>query len=324
VALATVVATWGSAPRGLGSKMAVGSTGRIAGSVSGGCVEGAVVEAAQQVLATREPRLLHFGVADETAWSVGLACGGKIDVFVAPLDATALATLRKILTDNRAAATATVVSGPPGTAGRSLLLAEGTPLEGPLKEAAELVAAARQAFADGRCQRVALGEIDLFIDVILPPPTLVVVGAVHIAVALVSIAKSVGYRTVVVDPRAAFGNRERFPDVDELRNEWPDEALRSLELHAGTAVAVLTHDPKIDDPALETALPSSAFYVGALGSKATHEKRRKRLIGAGLTESQVERLHAPIGLDLGGRRPEEIALAVMAEIVAARNGRRGR
>ncbi len=129
---------------------------------------------------------------------------------------------------------------------------------------------------------------------------------------------------MVVDPRAAFGNRERFPDVDELRNEWPDEALRSLEIHAGTAVAVLTHDPKIDDPALEAALPSSAFYVGALGSKATHEKRRKRLIGAGLTESQVGRLHAPIGLDLGGRRPEEIALAVMAEIVAARNGRRGR
>jgi xanthine dehydrogenase accessory factor len=323
VALATVVATWGSAPRGPGSKMAVSSSGRIAGSVSGGCVEGAVAEEAQQVLAKREARLVHFGVADETAWSVGLACGGKIDVLVAPLDTGAFDALRTALIDNRAAATATVVSGPAGSIGTSLLLVEGTVTGGASIEAPEAVVAARLALADGRCRRVSLSGLDLFVDVILPPPTLVVVGAVHIAVALVSIARSVGYRTVVVDPRAAFGNRERFPHADELRNEWPDAALRTLGLHAGTAVAVLTHDPKIDDPALETALPSAAFYVGALGSKTTHEKRRKRLIDAGLTEPQVERLHAPIGLDLGGRRPEEIALAVMAQIVAARNGRDG-
>jgi xanthine dehydrogenase accessory factor len=321
VALATVVATWGSAPRGVGSKMAVSSSGRIAGSVSGGCVEGAVAEAAQQVLAVGEPRLVHFGVADETAWSVGLACGGKIDVFVAPLDRTAFEALKGVLTENRAAASATVVSGPRGTLGRSLLLSAGGPPEGPAGDGDPLAAAAREALAHGQCRRVAAGELDLFVDVLLPPPTLVVVGAVHIALALVSIARSLGYRTVVVDPRTAFGNRERFPDVDELLDEWPDEALRRLKLHAGTAVAVLTHDPKIDDPALEAALPSQAFYVGALGSKTTQEKRRKRLMAAGLTESQVGRLHAPIGLDLGGRRPEEIALAVMAEIVAARNGR---
>jgi xanthine dehydrogenase accessory factor len=326
VALATVVATWGSAPRGLGAKMAVSVTGRIAGSVSGGCVEGAVVEAAQQVLSTRKPRLLHFGVADETAWSVGLACGGKIEVFVGALDAALYEPLRAAVTGNQGAASVTVVSGPETLVGRSLLVLDGSRAAWSLSAAldAEATAVALQALAEGRSRRLTIADCDVFVDVVLPPPTLIVVGGVHIALGLVALAKTLGYRTVVVDPRTAFGNRERFPGVDDLRNGWPDDALRDIGLHAGTAVAVLTHDPKLDDPALQAALPSPAFYVGALGGKATQEKRRKRLLAAGLSEGDLARLHAPIGLDIGGRSPEEIALSVMAEVVAARNGRAAR
>jgi len=326
VAVATVVATWGSAPRGTGAKMAVSRAGRIAGSVSGGCVEGAVVETAQQVLSTRIGRLLHFGVADETAWSVGLACGGKIEVFVATLDPALYEPLRSAVATNRGAATATVVSGPATLVGRSLLVIDGSRAGGSLGEAldAEATTVALQALADGECRRLTIADCDVFVDVLLPPPTLVIVGGVHIALALVSLAKTLGYRTVVVDPRAAFGNRERFPGVDDLRTGWPDEALRDLGLHAGTAVVVLTHDPKLDDPALQAALPSAAFYVGALGGKASQEKRRKRLVADGLAEAHLARLHAPVGLDLGGRSPEEIALSVMAQVVAARHGRSGR
>jgi xanthine dehydrogenase accessory factor len=326
VALATVVATWGSAPRGLGAKMAVSSTNRIAGSVSGGCVEGAVVEAAQQTLSTRKARLLHFGVADETAWAVGLACGGKIEVFVSPLDASIYGPLRDAMRANHAAAHVTVVAGPDPLLGRSLLVIDGARSGGSLAESADAEAAdlARQTLTEGRSRRATIRDCDVFVDVLLPPPTLIVVGGVHIALGLVSLAKTLGYRTVVVDPRTAFGNRDRFPGVDELRNDWPDDALRAAGLHAGTAVAVLTHDPKLDDPALQAALPSAAFYVGALGGKATQEKRRKRLLAAGLSEAHLARLHAPIGLDIGGRSPEEIALSVMAEVVAARNGRASR
>jgi xanthine dehydrogenase accessory factor len=323
VALATVVSTWGSAPRSPGSKMAVSASGRIAGSVSGGCVEGAVAEAAHAAIATGRPRLLHFGVADETAWAVGLACGGTIDVFVGLLDEARLRETRRAIEENRALATATVLSGPAERLGSAVTVVEGDPE--PARPASDPVAAAAlEALAEGRCRRLDVGEADVFVDVVLPPPTLVVVGGVHIAVALVALARTLGYRTVVVDPRTAFGNRERFPDADDLLTAWPDEAFARLGLHSGTAVAVLTHDPKIDDPALMAALPSSAFYVGALGSPRTHEKRRRRLGEAGLEEAHLTRLHAPIGLDLGGRRPEEIALAVMAEIVAARNGRGGR
>ena len=192
-------------------------------------------------------------------------------------------------------------------------------LEAPLREAG--LVALRDALAASRPARTRLGEAEAFIDVLRPMPTLVVVGGVHIAVALVDLARTLGFRTVVVDPRPAFANRERFPHADRLEPSWPDEALARLGLTSGTAVAVLTHDPKLDDPALRAALPSAAFYVGALGSQRTQAKRRQRLLDAGLSEADVARLRAPIGLDLGGRSPEEIALSVMAEVVAARNGR---
>ncbi len=321
VAVATVVETWGSAPRAVGSHLAASDDGGLAGSVSGGCVETAVVHAAREVLKGAPPRLLRFGVADETAWAVGLACGGSIEVFVEALDPGVFASLREAALRDEPAALATVIAGD-GLGRHALFRAGGTPsgsLEGPLRAAA--VEASEAALAAGRPTRVAVKGAELFVDVLRPLPTLVVVGGVHIAVALVALARTLGFRTVVVDPRPAFANPERFPHADRIESAWPDEALAGLGLTSSTAVAVLTHDPKLDDPALRAALPSAAFYVGALGSKNTQAKRRKRLLEAGLTEVQLNRLRAPIGLDLGGRSPEEIALAVMAEVVAARNGR---
>ena len=323
VAVGTVVATWGSAPRAVGSCMAVSDDGGLAGSVSGGCVETAVVQEARAVLKGDPPRLLRFGVADETAWAVGLACGGSIEVFVEALDPSVFASLREAVRLDEPLALATVIAGPaPQLGGHAVLRAGGAAagsLEGPVLTAA--AAALAEALATSRPARVAVAGGELFVDVLRPLPTLVVVGGVHIAVALVALARTLGFRTVIVDPRPAFANPERFPHADRIESAWPDEALKALGLTSSTAVAVLTHDPKLDDPALRAALPSAAFYVGALGSKNTQAKRRKRLLEAGLTEAQVDRLRAPIGLDLGGRSPEEIALSVMAEVVAARHGR---
>ncbi|MFQ5408952.1 MAG: XdhC family protein [Anaerolineales bacterium] len=327
IALATVIQTWGSAPRQAGAKMALTPDGKITGSVSGGCVEGAVFEAGTQTLASSVPQLLQFGVADETAWEVGLACGGNIQVFVQPLDKKFYADERGKLQSSVPHAVVTVVEGEAAQLGRTLIVADGAVSFGSLgasdlDEAA--VAAAQVALAERRSQRTALARegatlTDVFVEVVLPPPTLIMVGGVHIAVALTAIARALGYRTVVVDPRRSFGSAERFPHVDELIQAWPDEALAQVGLTETTAVAMLTHDPKLDDPALQAALPSPAFYVGALGSKTTQAKRRERLRAMGVAEAQLDRLHGPIGLDIGGRSPDEIALAIMAEVVTVRN-----
>ncbi len=319
VAIATVVATWGSAPRQPGAKMAVSASGQIAGSVSGGCVEGAVVEAAKEVLKTQQPRLLHFGVSDESAWSVGLACGGAIEVYVEPLSEELYEPVREAASGRRGLAIATALSGE-GLVGRKLLLRDDGWSAGALPE--EAVTAVRAALAAGTPRRGAIAGGEIFVDVLTPPPRLVVVGGVHIAIPLVALAKTLGYETIVVDPREAFGSAARFPHADRLVSKWPDRALEEIGLDRSTAVAVLAHDPKLDDPALLTALRSDAFYVGALGSSRTQEKRQARLREAGLPEDALARLYAPIGLDLGGRSPEEIALSVIAQIVAARNPRR--
>lgn len=326
VAVATVVRTWGSAPRGLGARLAVADDGRMAGSVSGGCVEAAVIENAREVLRSRAPRLLSFGVADETAWAVGLACGGRLEVFVEPCDDGLEAALRARRAARDSAALLTRVGGEPHELGARLLLrADGTVAweRGPLAPAwrTAAVEAARAALVAGTSTRVALGGSDAFVEVLQPAPQLVMVGGVHIALVLDELARALGWRTVIVDPRTAFGDRQRFPRAHALVHAWPDDALANLPLTSSTAVAVLTHDPKLDDPALRVALPSPAFYVGALGSRKTQERRRARLLEAGLADAQLARLHAPIGLDLGGRAPEEIALAVMAQIVAARHGK---
>ncbi|NUM47903.1 MAG: XdhC family protein [Anaerolineales bacterium] len=323
IALATVVQTWGSSPRGVGAKMGLTASGKMTGSVSGGCVEGAVLEVGQQVLATGQPQLLHFGVADETAWEVGLACGGTVDIFVQPLDLELFQQLRAVYENHQTATNVTIIRGPADILGDGLVWVEETPSPGVLHD--ELLdtvfEAARFALTEGKSERLILpgGKVEVFAEVIAPPATLVIVGGVHTSIVLAQFAKTLGYRTVIVDPRRAFGHPDRFPHADRLIQAWPDEALQALALSPTTAVAVLTHDPKLDDPALLVALPSRAFYVGALGSQKTQAARRTRLLEAGLTEAQVKRLHGPIGLNLGAKTPEEIALSIIGEVVAVRN-----
>jgi xanthine dehydrogenase accessory factor len=322
IALATVVQTWGSSPRRAGAKMALTPDGKITGSVSGGCVEGAVFDTGVEVLKSGQPQLLHFGVADETAWEVGLACGGSIDIFVKPLETEFFKALRSVWVNESPAVIVTVVRGPNEMLGREMLLRDDGKVVGTISNEWDerVLKLARETLSNGASQRLMLSEsIEVFLEVILPPPTLIAVGGVHITIALMALAKTLGYRTVVIDPRSAFGSEARFPHVDQLIQLWPDEAFRQIPPDRSTAIAMLTHDPKLDDPALKIALPSSAFYVGALGSKTTQAKRRQRLLDDGLTEAQLNRLHGPIGLEIGAGTPEEIAISIMAEIVSARN-----
>ncbi len=323
VALATVISTWGSAPRKVGAKMALTPDGQLSGSVSGGCVEGAVFEAGVESLENRRPQLLHFGVADETAWEVGLACGGSIQVFVEPLDREPYQPIQQRLEAEEPVAAATIISGPDHLLGRKYVVDNrglvAAPGDTTIDEAA--VAAAQLALHRGQPTQVSLGPgpdaVEVFVDVLLPSPSLIIVGGVHIAVALTSIAKTLGFRTIVIDPRRSFGNLARFPHVDQLIQQWPNRVFPELRINQATAIATLTHDPKIDDPALQHVLPSDAFYIGALGSPRTHARRVERLLDAGLSQEQIGRIHAPIGLDINAQTPEEIAVAVMAQIVAA-------
>jgi xanthine dehydrogenase accessory factor len=319
VALATVVQTWGSSPRRVGSKMAVSSDVQFSGSVSGGCVENAVIEAAGEVMKSGQAQLLHFGVADETAWEVGLACGGSIEVFVRSLDPGFYPALREAYTDEGTHSVhGTVIRGSAELLGDEYLLREGGIVTGYHEIFANAFPLVQETLAQRASRRVVLDEsTELFLEFIAPPPTLVAVGGVHITVALVSLAKRLGFKTIVVDPRSAWGNEERFPDVDELIQAWPQAAFQRVKLTRSSAVIMLTHDPKLDDPAVTIALNSPAFYVGALGSKTTQAKRRERLLREGIIESRLSRLHAPIGLDIGAETPEEIALAILAEVVLA-------
>ncbi len=342
VAVATVVQTWGSAPRTIGAKMALTPAHHIAGSVSGGCVEGAVFEAGVETLESGQSQLLHFGVADETAFeSVGLACGGTIEVFVEPLTPALRDFWREAFAQDKATVTATIVKGAKDFVGYKLMLdADGAVRTSAQHErfnavTLQLLTLAQFALKEGTSKLVCLpspsgggagGEseiepITIFLDVILPKPTLIIVGAVHIAIALTTMAKALDYRVLIVDPRSAFGNEARFPHADQIVKEYPHKAFDQLFITRSTAIVTLTHDVKFDDPALKLALSSPAFYVGALGGKKTQAARRERLLKDGITEVQMNRLHAPIGLDIGARTPEEIALATMAQIVAVRNGK---
>lgn len=328
VALATVVRIYGSAPLPLGAKMAVASTGEMAGSVSGGCVEGAVVQEALACLASGQSKLLHFGIADELAQSVGLACGGEIEVFVTPL--TTLSpphhAFEQAVRSGQVAMLATRLDG--ATLGAALHLQPdgvciGT-LGAPQLDAA-VTARKAELLTTLQPQRSTVtteaGAAEIFIDVQPPPPRLWIVGGVHIAVALVTFARTLGFRTIVVDPRAAFATPARFGHADEVIVQWPQEVLTAANLDAAACVVVLTHDAKIDNPALAAALRSPARYIGALGARKTHARRLAALKELGVDDAQLARIHAPIGLDIGARRPEEIALAIMAEIVAVVNGR---
>ncbi|MEX1143486.1 MAG: XdhC/CoxI family protein [Anaerolineales bacterium] len=315
VALATVISTWGSAPRPPGSFMAVSEGGGLVGSVSGGCVEGAVIQAAQEVIRTGRPQRLHFGVADETAWEVGLACGGEIDVLVQPAQPDFLSTLLDRSKAQQRSVLATVVGGPPAELGAQLLVDDkGARLAG---SNGKLVTQEALARVGNHATLISQGDRDILLTPLGASPTLVIVGGGHIAVALASIARTLDFRSVIVDPRKTFASAERFAHADRLIQVWPQKAFEDFQLNSSSAVACLSHDPKIDDPALRAAFASDAFYIGALGSTKTQAKRRQRLIEAGVSEATLARLHAPIGVDIGAVTPEEIALAIMAQVIAA-------
>ena len=317
VVLATVVSTWGSAPRAVGAKMALTASGKMCGSVSGGCVEGAVVEAAKQVFNSGQSNLLEFGVTDDTAWDVGLACGGTISVFVQLLNKDIFRAIRA--SDNERLAILTVIGGSKKLLGRQMVVSDTGDQTGSINSNLDhdALSVARYSLEQGPSKIAKLQDsIELFVEVVSAPLTLILIGGVHIAIPLSEMAKMIGYRTIVIDPRRSFGSKDRFPYVDLLLHSWPDSALSELDLNSSTAVAVLTHDPKIDDLALVKALPSQAFYVGALGSQTTNALRLKRLREAGLKQQDIDRLFAPIGLDIGGRSPQEIALAIMAEMTS--------
>lgn len=291
-ALATVVQTWGSAPRQAGSQLAISSEMEIMGSVSGGCVEGAVVEAAMETLADGIPQILEYGVSDEQAFAVGLACGGKIRILVEPVgigqgpDVALIEQLVQMRCDRKAAAYTVdvknwqraVISPNPALAAR---------------------------FADDKSSF----DGDTFIAIHNPPLRLIVVGAVHIAQPLLQMARLNGFDTTLVDPREAFATPARFPN-QTLVHDWPDVALQAAHLDARTAVVTLSHDPKIDDPAIRVAMESNVFYLGSLGSTRTHAKRVARL-----DDPRTDRVHAPVGLSIGAKTPAEIATSIIAEIV---------
>lgn len=321
-ALATVVGVKRSAPRPPGSKMAVGDDGAISGAVSGGCVEGAVVGVAEEILGGGAPRLLHFGIADDEAWDVGLPCGGEIDVWVdlaAGAEVDAFAALAR---EGGRGALITRLDD-----GARLLVAVDGSRTGTLGSAALDDAAAAHGeelmWAERSERREAEG-VELFVDATAPSPRLVVFGAVDHTQALCTIARAAGWRPYVIDPRGRFATRERFPDAVDVVAAWPQEGLERIGgIDRATAIAVLTHDPKLDDAALEIALRSEARYVGAMGARRAQAQRRERLLAAGMSEEELDRLSAPIGLDLGGITAEETALSIMSEIVAVHRGRTG-
>jgi xanthine dehydrogenase accessory factor len=318
IAIATVVAVKKSAPRPPGAKMAVNEDGEIIGAVSGGCVEGAVVEVADQVLRGGEPQLVHFGIADEQAWDVGLPCGGEIDVWVQEY---AHGRFTEIASAGGRAAEVTLIEG--DEKGKKILFDEDLTQSGTLGSP-ELDAQARRAAEDHLWAETSELQGPVFVDVVAPAPRLIMFGAVPIAAALCTLSRAAGWRPFVVDPRQRFATRERFPDAEEILATWPDEAFAQLGgIDPATSIVVLTHDPKLDDAALMIALRSPARFVGAMGSRRAQESRRERLLAAGMTEEELGQLAAPVGLDLGAVSAEETALSILAEVVATRHGRDG-
>jgi xanthine dehydrogenase accessory factor len=292
-ALATVVETWGSAPRRVGSQLAISGAGEIEGSVSGGCVEGAVVAEAIDAIEEGKPVLLEYGVSDGDAFAVGLACGGTIRVLVEPIGSV---MPEQVLEDLTIARDGRVpVAYVTGMKAERMLVQEGY----------------EDRFRMDRSGFEEDGET--FVAIHNPPLRLIIVGAVHIAQALVPMARIAGYDPLLIDPRESFASAERFPGETVL-HEWPDEGVRAFGLDQRTALVLLTHDPKLDDPALEEALRSDVFYIGALGSTRTHAKRVERMKERGLSDEQIARIHGPIGLDIGAAGPSEIAVAILAQM----------
>jgi xanthine dehydrogenase accessory factor len=323
VGRATLIRAYHSSPRAPGAVLLAGEDGRLDGSVSGGCVEGAAAEEVRRARRDGVARVIRYGISDETAWDVGLACGGIIDVLVEPVirpeaiaaaeaDAAVLVTLLPADAPGDELAPAANGAGePPGEAILLTSREESTPA---------LRAAVTAAFDDGT-STVARDDAgrQWFVESFAAPPRLVVVGAVHTALPLVRMARELGFRTVVVDRRATFAAEERTRDADEVHVAWPEDAFAAIRLGPSDSVAILSHDAKLDEPAIVGALRAGCRYVGAIGSRTTQAGRRERLRAAGLTDADLARLHGPIGLPLGGRAPAEVALAILAEIVAERH-----
>jgi xanthine dehydrogenase accessory factor len=341
--LATVVGTWHSAPRQPGAAMAVSASGEAAGSVSGGCVEGAVYEVAQEVMATGRAALQRYGVSDDDAMAVGLTCGGIIDIFVQPVSPRTFPELPALATaidEHRPVAVATVVSTDSGATATApsigaRLLVWPDRADGSLEVEGLDVAVvddARGMLSTGATGLRHYGvhgerrrdEVGVFVESYAPPPRMLVFGAIDYAAAVARIGKFLGYHVAVCDARPIFATKARFPDADEVVVEWPHRYLSRTPVDARTVICVLTHDPKFDVPLLEVALRTPAAYIGAMGSRRTHDDRLARLRAAGLSEEELARLASPIGLDIGARTPEETAVSVAAEIVALQWGATGR
>jgi xanthine dehydrogenase accessory factor len=335
--LATVVNTFRSAPRDPGAALAVSAGGEVVGSVSGGCVEGAVYELAQEVRQSGQPVMKTYGVSDDAAFEVGLTCGGIIDLFVEPVSRESYPELAEVAAAIRAGnpvAVVTVISGPGVVGARRIVRPDGQG-SGTLGAGARLDQAvdddARGMLAQGLTGVRHYGEhgerrlddLSVFVQSFAPPPRMLVFGAIDFAAAVARAGKFLGYRVTVCDARPIFATRARFPGADEVVVDWPHRYLASTEVDQRTVICVLTHDPKFDVPVLEVALRRPAAYIGAMGSRRTHEDRLARLREAGLTEDELARLRSPIGLDLGARTPEETAVSVAAELIQLRWGGSG-
>ena len=327
IALATVVRVQRSAPRPPGARLVVTRSGRMAGSVSGGCVEADVVERAMQTLDSGRPAVANYGIADELGFQVGLSCGGSIDVLIEPFVQTAeWDALTRAVVGQQSAVFA-VGLAPKTLLGRKLTLLPSKECIGAISPELDVqLAEAGHTLLETGGARIATlpwqgQEAQVFLEAFTPQPSLVVIGATHTAISLSRLAEEVGFQVTVIDARSALATRERFPSVHRLIRSWPEEALAEAPLNGNSYVVVLTHDPKFDIPALGCALRSDAKYIGAQGSRVTQAARRKKLLGDGFTESDLGRIRAPIGLDIGSRTPAELAVSILAELLAVRYGK---
>ena len=310
-AFAFVLQTWGSSPRPIGSLLAIGATGVFEGSVSGGCVENAVIDEAAEVIKSGVPKRLSYGVSDESAWEVGLPCGGTIEIL---LLRTTGSEFSQVLLD------ATPVTLVARTDTGEIGLCTESFWSGALPAHETLREISLQLLKSGESRLETIGQYEYFLRPFTRPWRLVVVGAAHIAQPLTTMATDAGFDITIIDPRRGYATETRFPAI-ALVHEWPDTALPDLSLDARSAVIALSHDPKIDDPALTAALDSPAFYIGALGSQRNHKKRLERLVGGGYGAAELARIRGPVGLNIGGNHPSEIAVSILAEIIAVKNGK---
>lgn len=313
VAVATIIDTWGSAPVPTGGQMVIAKTGDFEGSVSGGCVEGEVITEAIECLETGKAKTLVYGVEDETAWRVGLPCGGRIQIHVERLSGASDAAFLERIAAARSARQALVIKTKLDGSGRQVFARDDAALPADVVPRFATAASGIVEDADGRA----------FLHARVPPPRIIIIGATHMAQALSALVGINGYEVIVVDPRSAFAAEARFPGV-KLVTEWPQDALPVLGLDPYTAIATLAHVAHIDDEALKLAVKSGVFYIGALGSRRNHAKRTDRLKAAGLTDAEMARIKCPIGLDIGATTPPEIATSVMAEIIVHLRGTKGK